>query len=88
MSEVGRKTPRLRRMVLVFLAFAYLFVGLAHSVACVEQAVAATVVVDTATTTDGFGRRPPEAFGSGCGSLSRLRPWRDAGSGYCGSIRA
>lgn len=33
-------------MVLVFLAFAYLFVGLAHTVACIEQAVAATVVVE------------------------------------------
>lgn len=53
--QVGRKLPRLqelgsRRALLIFLAFAYLFVGLAHS--CPYQAIAFGTVLDIGVGSD------------------------------------
>ncbi|WP_291856781.1 hypothetical protein [Bradyrhizobium sp.] len=44
----GRNTPKskapgIRRTLLMFLAFAYLFVGFAHSAVCFDEAFASTV---------------------------------------------
>lgn len=43
---LGQQAPRVRRMLLMFFAFVYLFVGWAHMAACVDQAVAASISVD------------------------------------------
>lgn len=48
-----RQASRVRRSLLAFLAFAYLFVGLAHTISCTDEAVAAfAMAVDTGTTSD------------------------------------
>jgi hypothetical protein len=36
----------------VFLAFAYLFVGLAHTITCTDEAVTFAISVDTGTSSD------------------------------------
>lgn len=61
--------PRARRAVLMLLAFVYLLVGLAHTVSCVEQAVAATVSMDIGIVTDGSDDGPTKhspAIGDHC----------------------
>jgi hypothetical protein len=45
-KPLGQQAPHVRRILLMFFAFVYLFVGLAHTVACVDQAVAASISVD------------------------------------------
>ena len=52
--RVSQKLPkpqawRVRRTLLVFLAFAYLFVGLAHTISCTDEAIAFALAVDTGT---------------------------------------
>jgi hypothetical protein len=39
-------------MLLMFLAFAYLFVGLAHTISCTDEAVAFAIAADTGTASD------------------------------------
>ena len=68
-TGLARKAPRVRRAVLMFLAFVYLFVGLAHTVSCVEQAVAATVAMDVGPVTEGSDDGPTKhstALGDHC----------------------
>jgi len=43
---------RVRRTLLMFLAFAYLFVGLAHTISCTDEAVAFALSVDIGTASD------------------------------------
>lgn len=53
----------------MILALVYLFVGLAHTVSCVEQAVAVTVDMDVSTVTDGSDDGPTKhspAIGDHC----------------------
>ena len=55
--RVSQRLPRLqasrvRRMLLMFLAFAYLFVGLAHTISCTDEAVAFAITADTGTASD------------------------------------
>lgn len=49
---LGQQAPRGRRTLLMFLAFVYLFVGLAHTISCVDQAVAASISVEVGDATD------------------------------------
>lgn len=49
---LGRQAPRVRRTLLMFLAFVYLFVGLAHTISCVDDAVAATISIDMSGAPD------------------------------------
>jgi len=46
------QASRVRRALLVFLTFAYLFVGLAYSVSCTAEAVAFAMSVDTDAASD------------------------------------
>ncbi|MBR1208140.1 hypothetical protein JQ562_35910 [Bradyrhizobium sp. AUGA SZCCT0051] len=55
--QAGQKLPRLqapgfRRMLLMFLAFAYLFVGLVHTISCTDEAVAAAIASDSGNIPD------------------------------------
>ncbi|MBR1090851.1 hypothetical protein JQ621_25605 [Bradyrhizobium manausense] len=61
--QAGQKLPRLqapgfRRTLLMFLAFAYLFVGLAHTISCTDEAVAAAISSD-------FGNVPDDGSDEG-----------------------
>lgn len=47
------KAPRIRRALLAFLALTYLFVGLAHTVTCTDEAVALALVSDVGTDSGG-----------------------------------
>ena len=42
-----KQSSGLRRSMLMLLAFAYLFVGIAHNIACFDQAVASSFAVET-----------------------------------------
>lgn len=55
-----KKTSRIRRALLAFLALTYLFVGLAHTVTCTDEAVALALVSDVGTDSGG----PPDEGGS------------------------
>ncbi|MDU1545774.1 MULTISPECIES: hypothetical protein [Bradyrhizobium] len=53
----GQKLPRmqapgLRRTLLIFLAFSYLFVGLVHTISCTDEAVAAAISSDSGNMPD------------------------------------
>ncbi|WP_371422574.1 hypothetical protein [Tardiphaga sp.] len=55
--QVGQKLPKLqapglRRMLLMLLAFSYLFVGVAHTISCTDEAVAATISSDIGNIPD------------------------------------
>lgn len=68
-TGLGRRAPRVRRTVLILLAFVYLFVGLAHTVSCVEQAIASTTVAMNIGATDSSDDGPTEhspAIGDHC----------------------
>lgn len=52
------RAPGFRRALLVFLAFAYLFVGLAHTIYCTDEAVAAAIASD-------FGNIPDDVSDEG-----------------------
>ena len=84
-TGLGRKAPRVRRTVLVLLAFVCLFVGLAHTVSCVEQAVAATVAMDIGTVTDSSDDGPTKhspAIGDHCHAcVPGLTPASDLAAG-------
>jgi hypothetical protein len=55
-----RKASRIRKALLAFLALTYLFVGLAHTVTCTDEAVALALVSDVGTDSGG----PPDEGGS------------------------
>lgn len=46
------QASRARRTLLMFLAFAYLFVGVAHTISCTDEAVAATISSDSGNILD------------------------------------
>jgi hypothetical protein len=48
----GLQAPGFRRMLLMFLAFTYLFVGLAHTISCTGEAVAAVISSDSGNIPD------------------------------------
>ncbi|KAH2810827.1 hypothetical protein KXV85_005371, partial [Aspergillus fumigatus] len=52
----SRKTSRARRALLVFLAFAYLFVGISHAISCADEVVAVSLASDFNTTSDDGGQ--------------------------------
>jgi hypothetical protein len=47
------QAPRIRRTLLMFLAFAYLFVGLAHTISCTDEAVTPAIAIDMNAASDG-----------------------------------
>lgn len=66
-----RQVSGFRRNVLILMAFVYLFVGLAHTVTCIEKAVAATMVIDAsmnAVDTDGSASDHIAVIGDHCHS--------------------
>lgn len=66
-----RHTSGFRRGMLIMLAFVYLFVGLAHTVTCVEKAVASTMEIDAAMNavdTDGGAPEHTTVIGDHCHS--------------------
>lgn len=54
-----KRASRLRRSLLMFLALTYLFVGFAHTVVCIDQAVAATGLVHVVAAADNSGDGSP-----------------------------
>lgn len=84
-TGLGRKAPRVRRTVLMLLAFVYLFVGLAHTVSCVEQAIAVTVAMDIDTVTDSSDDGPTKhssVLGDHCHAcVSGVTPASDIAAG-------
>lgn len=51
-QKLKPRAPGLRRTLLMFLAFAYLFVGLAHSISCTDEAVVAAIASDSGNVPD------------------------------------
>ena len=79
--RVSEKLPkpqawRVRRSLLMFLAFVYLFVGLAHTISCTDEAVAFALAVDTGTASDDgpdeSGTKKSPVFAEHCYVCARL----------------
>lgn len=59
----GPNVPKRRRILLVFVAFVYLFVGLAHTIGCVDHALASqnqSSIEAKAMSNDGLDDGVPE----------------------------
>ena len=55
--RVGKKLPRshasgVRRTLLSFLVFAYLFVGMSHAISCIDEVVVGPIAFDFSTAAD------------------------------------
>ncbi|WP_322515109.1 hypothetical protein SR870_19190 [Rhodopseudomonas palustris] len=50
----------LRRCLLMFIAFVYLFVGVAHEMSCFDQAVASPVGIEKVSNSSGHDSSPAE----------------------------
>jgi hypothetical protein len=55
--QINQRLPRpqasrVRRTLLMFLAFAYLFVGLAHTISCTDEAILFAISADTGTSSN------------------------------------
>jgi len=62
MPRFGQKLPRLapgiRRGLLIFLALTYLFVGLAHTVSCADEAIGFAISSDAGNASAGGSHDP------------------------------
>jgi len=54
-----RQSRGLRRSMLMLLAFVYLFVGLAHSMTCLDEAIASSVAIEKSPATSDDGMPKP-----------------------------